>query len=90
LKAVCLPFNINCGHSKNCERGLTTYCLRANDPGTGGGAFGFAHMGPWPGGQAEYLWMPWPTSWACQVLVFFNGRGADYGSIEGGRARPGI
>ncbi len=24
---VCMPFNIGCGHCKNCERGLTGYCL---------------------------------------------------------------
>jgi threonine dehydrogenase-like Zn-dependent dehydrogenase len=32
---VCLPFNIGCGHCKNCEGGLTGYCLTAN-PGTAG------------------------------------------------------
>lgn len=32
---VCLPFNIGCGFCKNCERGLTGYCLTAN-PGTAG------------------------------------------------------
>jgi threonine dehydrogenase-like Zn-dependent dehydrogenase len=52
---VCLPLNVSCGHCRNCERGLTAYCLRANQPGTAGGAFGFSDMGPWPGGQAEYL-----------------------------------
>src|SRR5690349_6752055 len=26
---VVLPFNISCGHCKNCERGLTNYCLTA-------------------------------------------------------------
>ena len=26
---VCLPFNIGCGFCKNCERGLTGYCLTA-------------------------------------------------------------
>src|SRR5438045_2338174 len=30
---VCLPFNISCGHCKNCERGLTGFCLKAN-PGS--------------------------------------------------------
>src|SRR5678816_702711 len=32
---VCLPFNISCGHCKNCERGLTGFCLVAN-PGNAG------------------------------------------------------
>src|SRR3979490_1458540 len=27
---VCLPFNIGCGFCKNCEKGLTGFCLTAN------------------------------------------------------------
>jgi glutathione-independent formaldehyde dehydrogenase len=57
---VCVPFNVACGHCKNCERGLTSYCLVANpDPHIAGAAYGFADMGPWNGGQAEYLLVPW-------------------------------
>src|ERR1700760_954643 len=26
---VVLPFNVACGHCKNCERGYTNYCLTA-------------------------------------------------------------
>lgn len=55
---VCLPFNIACGFCKNCERGLTGFCLTAN-PGTAGAAYGFAGMGPYSGGQAEYLRVPY-------------------------------
>lgn len=55
---VCLPFNIGCGFCKNCERGLTGYCLTAN-PGSAGAAYGFAGMGPFSGGQAEYLRVPY-------------------------------
>lgn len=54
---VCLPFNIGCGHCINCERGLTAFCLTAN-PGTAGAAYGYAGMGPYGGGQAEYLRVP--------------------------------
>lgn len=54
---VCLPFNIACGYCKNCEKGLTGFCLTVN-PGTAGGAYGFAGMGPYSGGQAEYLRVP--------------------------------
>jgi glutathione-independent formaldehyde dehydrogenase len=54
---VCLPFNIGCGHCENCEHGLTGYCLTAN-PGTAGAAYGFAGMGPFEGGQAEFLRVP--------------------------------
>jgi glutathione-independent formaldehyde dehydrogenase len=56
---VSAPFNVSCGHCKNCESGLTNYCLRANKPGIAGAAYGFADMGPWPGGQAEFLRVPW-------------------------------
>lgn len=51
---VCLPFNIACGFCKNCERGYTGFCLTVN-PGFAGGAYGYASMGPYNGGQAELL-----------------------------------
>lgn len=54
---VCLPFNVSCGYCKNCEKGLTGACLSMN-PGTAGAAYGFAGMGPFEGGQAEYLRVP--------------------------------
>ncbi len=54
---VCMPFNISCGHCINCERGLTAFCLKMN-PGMAGAAYGFAGMGPYSGGQAEYLRVP--------------------------------
>jgi glutathione-independent formaldehyde dehydrogenase len=57
---VCMPFNISCGHCRNCEKGLTAYCLVANPtPGMAGAAFGFADMEPYQGGQAEFLRVPW-------------------------------
>ncbi len=55
---VCLPFNVSCGFCKNCERGLTSACLTVN-PGTAGGAYGYAGMGPYSGGQAELLRVPY-------------------------------
>ncbi len=54
---VCLPFNISCGFCKNCERGETGFCLTVN-PGVAGGAYGYAGMGPYQGGQAEFLRVP--------------------------------
>ena len=63
---VCLPFNIGCGFCKNCERGKTGFCLTVN-PGTAGGAFGFAGMGPYRGGQAEYLRVPY-GDFNCLIL----------------------
>ena len=63
---VCLPFNIGCGSCANCERGLTGFCLTVN-PGTAGGAYGFAGMGPYSGGQAELLRVPY-GDFNCLVL----------------------
>lgn len=63
---VCLPFNIGCGFCENCERGLTGYCLTVN-PGSAGGAYGFAGMGPYSGGQAELLRVPY-GDFNCLVL----------------------
>jgi threonine dehydrogenase-like Zn-dependent dehydrogenase len=54
---VCLPFNIGCGFCESCERGLTGFCLTVN-PGSAGGAYGYANMGPYDGGQAEFLRVP--------------------------------
>jgi glutathione-independent formaldehyde dehydrogenase len=57
---VVLPFNVACGHCKNCERGFTNYCLTAQpEKAMAGAAYGFADMGPWAGGQAELLRVPW-------------------------------
>jgi glutathione-independent formaldehyde dehydrogenase len=44
---VVLPFNVACGHCKNCERGYTNYCLTAQPKQEwAGAAYGFADMGP--------------------------------------------
>lgn len=63
---VCLPFNIGCGFCENCERGLTGFCLTCN-PGNAGAAYGFAGMGPYSGGQAELLRVPY-GDFNCLVL----------------------
>ena len=55
---VSLPFNIACGTCENCFKGRTGFCLRAN-PGSAGAAYGYASMGPYAGGQADYLRVPW-------------------------------
>ena len=63
---VSLPFNIGCGTCKNCEAGLTGFCLQAN-PGSAGAAYGYADMGPYSGGQAELLRVPW-ADWNALIL----------------------
>ncbi|WP_199434643.1 glutathione-independent formaldehyde dehydrogenase [Qaidamihabitans albus] len=54
---VCMPFNVACGFCRNCLAGNTAFCLTVN-PGSAGGAYGYVGMGPYPGGQAEYLRVP--------------------------------
>jgi glutathione-independent formaldehyde dehydrogenase len=57
---VVMPFNVACGFCTNCQRGFTGFCLTANtDPGFAGAAYGYVAMGPYPGGQAEYLRVPY-------------------------------
>ena len=54
---VVLPFNVACGFCRNCENNKTGFCLNVNE-GFAGGAYGYVSMGPWRGGQAEYLKVP--------------------------------
>ena len=54
---VCLPFNISCGFCRNCTDGKTAFCLTMNPPNAGA-AYGYADMGPYNGGQAELLRVP--------------------------------
>jgi glutathione-independent formaldehyde dehydrogenase len=56
---VSVPFNIACGTCRNCGSGWTSFCLRTNPTaGVDGAAYGYAQMGPYDGGQAEYLRVP--------------------------------
>lgn len=54
---VVLPFNIACGFCFNCHRGYTNACLTMN-PDSASAAYGYAGMGPYQGGQAEYVLVP--------------------------------
>ncbi|MGW5613451.1 glutathione-independent formaldehyde dehydrogenase [Streptomyces sp. NPDC003877] len=55
---VVMPFNVACGFCKNCTAGFTGFCLTVN-PGFAGGAYGYVAMGPYTGGQAEYVRVPY-------------------------------
>jgi glutathione-independent formaldehyde dehydrogenase len=55
---VVMPFNVACGFCKNCVADYTGFCLTVN-PGFAGGAYGYVAMGPWIGGQAEYVRVPY-------------------------------
>src|SRR5699024_3297921 len=58
---VVVPFNIACGNSATCLRGLYSQCelTRQNRKGKGAALFGYTHMyGGVPGTQAEYFRVP--------------------------------
>ncbi len=55
---VVLPFNIACGFCFNCHRGYTNACLTMN-PESASAAYGYAGMGPYQGGQAEFVLVPY-------------------------------
>ncbi len=56
---VSVPFNIACGTCRNCTTGWTSFCTRMNPTeGMDGAAYGYANMGPFDGGQAQYLRVP--------------------------------
>jgi glutathione-independent formaldehyde dehydrogenase len=55
---VSAPFNIACGRCRNCKERKTGICLTVN-PARPGGAYGYVDMGGWPGGQAEYVMVPY-------------------------------
>ncbi|WP_349261034.1 formaldehyde dehydrogenase, glutathione-independent [Baekduia sp.] len=55
---VSVPFNIACGRCRNCKERKTGICLYTN-PERPGAAYGYVDMGGWPGGQAEYVMVPY-------------------------------
>ncbi len=76
---VVMPFNVACGFCKNCQRGFTGFCTTVN-PGFAGGAYGYVAMGPWGGGQAEYLQVPY-ADFNCLPLPPGDGHEADFAML---------
>ncbi|HEY6579107.1 MAG TPA: zinc-dependent alcohol dehydrogenase [Rhizomicrobium sp.] len=105
---VVVPFNICCGECFFCKKGLWSCCERTNRTGdkakemfghVTAGLFGYSHLtGGYPGGQAEYVRVPYadvcPTKVPAgltdeQVLfltdIFPTGyQGAEFAAIEKG------
>lgn len=73
---VVMPFNVACGFCKNCLAGYSGFCLTVN-PGFAGGAYGYVAMGPYTGGQAQYLRVPF-ADYNCLVLPPGNEHEADF------------
>ncbi|GAE25162.1 zinc-type alcohol dehydrogenase-like protein YbdR [Halalkalibacter wakoensis JCM 9140] len=56
---VVIPFNVACGHCIYCDHDLTSQCDNSNPHYDSGGYFGYSEkFGNHPGGQAEYLKVP--------------------------------
>ena len=58
---VVIPFNVSCGHCYMCDKGLQSQCetTQVRDYGTGASLLGYTKLyGQVPGGQAEFLRVP--------------------------------
>src|SRR5919109_5004369 len=67
---VVIPFNISCGHCFMCDQGLQSQCetTQVRDHGTGAALFGYTKLyGEVPGGQAEYLRVPFGNTLPIKV-----------------------
>ena len=73
---VVMPFNVACGFCRNCRAGKTAFCEVVN-PGFSGGAYGYVSMGPYTGGQAEYLRVPF-ADFNCVPLPDGDEHESDY------------
>jgi S-(hydroxymethyl)glutathione dehydrogenase / alcohol dehydrogenase len=57
---VIVPFNISCGQCYYCNHDLESQCDHSNPHGEAGAFFGYSEtFGGYPGGQAEYLRVPY-------------------------------
>jgi len=57
---VIVPFNVSCGECFFCKHDLTCMCDNSNPNGENGGFFGYSETsGGYPGGQAEYMRVPY-------------------------------
>jgi threonine dehydrogenase-like Zn-dependent dehydrogenase len=105
---VVVPFNICCGECFFCRKGLWSCCERTNRDAdkaremfghNTGGLFGYSHLtGHYPGGQAEYVRVPFadvaptkvPDGFSDEQLLFLTDilptgyQGAVYADIEDG------
>ena len=67
---VVIPFNINCGACAMCDAGLQSQCetTQVRDQDSGAALFGYTKLyGQVPGGQAEYLRVPFGNTLPVRV-----------------------
>ena len=105
---VVVPFPIACGHCNYCREGLTSLCDNSNPNAemaeavygfSAAGLFGYSHLyGGYPGGQAEYVRVPFADVGPCvvppglsndQVLFLSDILPTAYMAAENCAIRPG-
>ncbi|MEU0140140.1 alcohol dehydrogenase catalytic domain-containing protein [Streptomyces albidoflavus] len=67
---VVVPFNVSCGDCFMCDQGLQSQCetTQVTEYGTGAALFGYTKLyGQVPGGQAEYLRVPFGNTLPVKV-----------------------
>jgi threonine dehydrogenase-like Zn-dependent dehydrogenase len=67
---VVVPFNVSCGTCFMCGQGLHSQCetTQVHEQGTGAALFGYTRLyGQVPGGQAEYLRVPFANTLPIEV-----------------------
>lgn len=98
---VIIPFNVACGECFFCKNHLESQCDNSNDNGEQGGFFGYSYQtGGYPGGQAEYLRVPFANFTPfkipenCEVedeklVLLADAASTAYWSVDNAGVKPG-
>ncbi|MBL4933659.1 zinc-dependent alcohol dehydrogenase [Clostridium paridis] len=98
---VVVPFNVSCGECFYCKHDLTCMCDNSNPNGENGGFLGYSDtFGGYPGGQAEYLrvpygnFTPFKVPEDCEIqdenlLLMSDAMGTAYWSVENAGVKSG-
>ena len=96
---VIVPFPVACGHCWQCEHGNFSQCDNSNEYGDVGGILGYSNtFGGYPGGQAEFLRVPYANIGPRivpenledeQVLFLTDVLPTSYWGVEMGNVQPG-
>jgi len=98
---VIVPFNVSCGECFYCKHDLTCMCDNWNPNGENGGFFGYSDtFGGYPGGQAEYMRVPYANFTPFKIpedsevedeklLLMSDAMGTAYWSVENAGVKTG-
>ncbi|WP_160686742.1 zinc-dependent alcohol dehydrogenase [Clostridium sp. C2-6-12] len=98
---VIVPFNVSCGECFYCKHDLTCMCDNSNPNGENGGFFGYSDtFGGYPGGQAEYMRVPYANFTPFKIpedsevedeklLLMSDAMGTAYWSVENSGVKKG-